>query len=344
MTRLRSLCVATLLALLCLTGCSGGGTGTDATGGGTTDPTANGTTGSNGTNNGSGGGTNGSGNSGSEGFVYVPWGPDDPPIPTQYAGMAASSGTSPNCGGVAESKPEGEFWETVVAVCRAITGDGPWPERTTVPDSPPAPNEYQACLDQELGQMVQAALRWHADNPNRRPVVSYPSSSSRSSCQARIYNVRVLTADDLVSGEGYPEGKVGIAITGSALDQDPTLTVDGGSVEFTGDFNVDQPPGDGLTTLVVLALAQPQPRTATIRVETYRGVLEATVDLPGAEESSGTTHGSTSTTDESTPTSDSTESPASTDTSIGTSTGTSTETLSAAGLPAQSGQSSNAVS
>jgi hypothetical protein len=333
MTRLRSLCVATLLALLCLTACSGGGAGTDASGGGTADSTtANGTTGSN--------GTNGSGNSGSEGFAYVPWGPDDPPIPTQYAAMAASSGTSPNCGGVAESKPEGEFWETVVAVCRAITGDGPWPERTTVPDPPPAPNEYQACLDQELSQMVQAALRWHADNPSRRPVVSYPSASSRSPCQARIYNVRVLTADDLVSGEGYPEGKVGIAITGSALDQDPTVTVDGDSVEFTGDFNVDQPPGDGLTTLVVLAPAPPQPRTATIRVETYRGVLEATADLPGAEESSPTTQGPTSTTEESTPTSDSTESPASTDTS----TGTSTETSSAAEPSAPSGKSSNAVS
>src|SRR5688500_15542210 len=27
-----------------------------------------------------------------DGFVYIPWGPDDPPIPSEYAALAASAG------------------------------------------------------------------------------------------------------------------------------------------------------------------------------------------------------------------------------------------------------------
>jgi hypothetical protein len=114
-------------------------------------------------------------------------------------------------------------------------------------------------------------------------VVSYASESSTSPCQARIYEVRVLSPEDLNPGESLP-GKIGVAITGSAMDQDPSVTVDGQPVEFTGDFNVDQPPGDGLTTVVVLVPATPEPRTAKIRVSTYRAALEATVELPGSEE------------------------------------------------------------
>ena len=42
--------------------------------------------------------------------------------------------------------------------------------------------------------MLGRALSWHADNPGRRPVISYPSQSSTSPCQSRIYGVQVLTA------------------------------------------------------------------------------------------------------------------------------------------------------
>jgi hypothetical protein len=288
---------AAMLLVFCVSACGGSGPGAsgpaspgsaDTPAGSSGHPSGKG----NGTAetsppNGGGGSGGGGGGADDEGFAYAPWGPDDPPIPTQYAALAASAGSEPRCDDLAGAQPGGAFWETALGVCRAITGDGDWPETTTVPAPPPALNAYQACLDEELTGMLERALRWHADHPGQRPIVTYPSGSSRSPCQARIYEVRVLDEADVDPDEGHPAG-VGLAITGSAMDQDPSVTVDGQPAEFTRDFNIDQPEGDGLTTLVVLAPADEKPRTATIEVSTYRGRLVASVDLPASSPSPDT--------------------------------------------------------
>lgn len=60
---------------------------------------------------------------GDDSIDYMNWGPDDPPIPGQYASLAASSSRSLECDGAEELGPSDEFWRTVVAVCRALTGE-----------------------------------------------------------------------------------------------------------------------------------------------------------------------------------------------------------------------------
>ena len=285
MRRALALAVVSLLALAA--GCSGeGGSAGDetsqtvATGTGTTSGS---TTSSPATSTGSGTSTETTTTAtadGDDGFEYVPWGPDDPPIPGHYAAMAASSGTAPRCDDVADQQPEAAFWFTVVEVCRALAEGGPWPESTEVPAPPPPENAYIACVDTELRQMVERALRWHADNPGRLPDVRYPASSERSLCQAHIYDVRVLGEEHLREGEGHPDG-VAVAVTGSSMNSVAEVRVDGEPVELTGDFDVPEP-GDGLTTVVVLAARSSQPRTAQVEVRTDTDVLTTVVELPGA--------------------------------------------------------------
>jgi hypothetical protein len=276
---------ATLMALVCISAC-----GADA--GSATNPDSESSVSASGnetgasrtpTGNATGGSKTGGSDDRAAGFPYTPWGPDDPPIPGQYAALAASPGTPPRCDAVADAQPGGAFWATAVAVCRAISGEGPWPATTTVP-APPAPaNPYQACLDDELRAMLERALAWRAENPDRQPKVSYPDKSSRSPCQSRIYDVKVLGAADLDPGEGQPDG-IALAVTGTGMEGDVSVTVDGIPAEFSGDFTVPDP-GAGLTTVVVLTAQPPTPRSARVQVSTERGSLVATVELPGSEPS-----------------------------------------------------------
>jgi len=230
-----------------------------------------------------GGSGGGGGGKGDKGFKYVPWGPNDPPIPEQYAVLAATGGKPPNCDGLADVKPEGAFWQAALAVCRAIVEGATWPATTTVPEPPPDANKYEVCLNAELTEMLKRALRWQADNPGRQPAVEYPAESTISPCQARIYEVRVLGEAELDASESRLPDGVPLAITGSAMDRDPlTVTVDGQLAEFTGDFLVPAPDGDGLATVVVLAPPADQPHTAEIVVSTFRGRIATTVKLPGS--------------------------------------------------------------
>src|SRR5687768_2590877 len=52
-----------------------------------------------------------------EPVASVPWGPNDPPIPGQYAALAVTSGHELDCDSVDEQAPDNDFWTTVVAVC-----------------------------------------------------------------------------------------------------------------------------------------------------------------------------------------------------------------------------------
>jgi hypothetical protein len=222
--------------------------------------------------------TSSSSSDGDDGFPYPPWGPDDPPIPGQYAALAAAPGQPPRCAAVADAQPGGDFWATAVAVCRAITAAGPWPAKTTVPRPPTTNNAYETCLDAELSTMLKRALSWHAAHPGRKPKVRFPSRTTTSPCQLRIYDVRVLGAGDLVQGEKQPEG-LALAITAAGANGDVNVRVDGQPVEFTSAFDVAAP-GDGLETIVVIAAGSDQPRKATIELPSDRGRLVTTVELP----------------------------------------------------------------
>lgn len=231
------------------------------------------------------------GGGGDDGFAYTPWGPDDPPIPTQYAVLAASTGHPPRCSDLSDNSPGGTFWSTVLEVCDAITGAGPWPQADAAPPPPDAENAYQACLNTELSDMLDRALRWHALNPGARPVVAYPARSSRSPCQYRIYGIDVLGPRSSFSGES-PAGKVPLAILVGGIEGTPddlVVTVDGARAEETSDYFV-QEPGDGMTALFVLADQTLQPHRAVVAVSFGGRTMTSSVDLPGgAPISSATT-------------------------------------------------------
>lgn len=227
-------------------------------------------------------------------FAYVPWGPDDPPVPQRYASLAAASPTGADCAGAGGVALAGPFWDLAVQVCRAIAGQGPWPSGTTVPPPPAAKNAYEACLDAELAAMLQRALRWRAANPQATaPAISYPARGALSPCQVTIFEARVLgTADPLHPGGAVPAGSLAVAVFAGSADGESTVSVDGRPVDV-----VEVEPSSGSATLVVLVPAPPQARTVPLAVSTTRGVLTSTVALPAATATTppSTGHGSPST-------------------------------------------------
>ena len=291
MARRAFLGIAALLVALYVSACGAAGGG-DESGGdqstmGSASPSGSGSGGSGGSGGGNGngstggnGGGGGGGGGGDDGFEYTPWGPDDPPIPGQYAALAVTSSQDLRCEAMAEQAPGGEFWVVAEGVCSTIRDGTEWAGTPSVPSPPDAENEYQDCLNAELAAMIERALRWYADNPGRQPEVAYAGNSAVSPCQARIYAVEVLPPDAAEPGENEA-GKIAVAVTApSGRDGDLTVTVGGQPAEVTGDFNVPDP-GDGLQTVVVLFDPQPQPRQVTLEVSNGRGPMSASVQLPG---------------------------------------------------------------
>lgn len=229
-------------------------------------------------------------------FAYVPWGPDDPPVPQRYASMAAMSSTTARCDDTQGNAIPSPFWDLAVSVCRAVAGEGPWPSATSVPPPPPPKNAYEACLDAELAAMLQRAVRWRAANPGATaPQVRYPARSALSPCQTRVFETRVLPDDGRYA---VPPGFLAVLVFAGSADAASTVTVDGQPAEV---FDVE--PASGSAALVVLVLAPAQAKTVPVAVTTTRGVLTSTVALPAATlatsttapPSSGTPTGGTST-------------------------------------------------
>jgi hypothetical protein len=258
--------LASMLLLLMSCNSPDEGGGTDAS------PTASS---SNGNNNGNGNGNNGNGGSG--GFSYLPWGPDDPPIPGQYAAFAATSSQDLRCESVDSEAPGGAFWDLAAAVCRAIRDNAGWPSTTTVPKPPDTPNAIQDCLDTELAAMLKRALHWHADNPGKQPEISYPSASAMSPCRYRIYNVQLITDE-------HTGAAIAVKITVPAGTEAFTVTVD---EQHVNDDDVDNTQQDnGLNELVVWLKASSEPRTIRLAVSNGRGTDSTSVDLPSASNTS----------------------------------------------------------
>jgi hypothetical protein len=218
-----------------------------------------------------------------EAFAYVPWGPDDPPVPQRYASLAATSSTAARCDDSQANAIPSAFWDLAVGVCRAVVGAGPWPSTTSVPAPPPPKNAYEACLDAELAAMLQRALRWRAAHPHASvPQVRYPARGALSPCQTRIFETRVLA--DGESPFAIPTGQVAVLVFAGSADVASTLTVDGRPAEV-----LDVEPASGAATLIVLVPAPAQAKTVPVAVTTTRGVLTSTVALPAANLSTSTT-------------------------------------------------------
>jgi hypothetical protein len=231
---------------------------------------------------------------------YPQWGPDDPLIPGQYGALAATAGQPPDCDAVEEQKPsDDDFWAAVVAVCRAITGQGDWPAR--VPPPPEAPNGFQDCLNGELQVMLTDALDWHDSHPGATPKVVYPKRSAHSACILHIYEANVFPANT----ENHPEGGVVVEMQVPGLNgnENPPVRIDGMEVPIDQDFGG---PGDGLSNGEVFLAAPIDEHQATLEIDTPIGTLTTKIDLPRVDTASTGSSGTDTTVDTEVTTSSST--------------------------------------
>lgn len=210
---------------------------------------------------------------------YVPWGPDDPPIPGQYAALAASSIDGLNCDAVDQEAPQSPFWSTVVGVCRALKDDAEWPASPSF-EPPPAANGFQDCLNNELADVLRALFAWRDTHPGAEPRIEYPISSARSPCQRRIYNAAVF---EIPPDPMHPTGGVIVELNVPGLndgDSSPEVLVDGNRVALEDDFSGGD---DGLSFGQVYIPAPIDGHTATIEVKDSGYVRTTTVELPDVE-------------------------------------------------------------
>ena len=214
------------------------------------------------------------GNGGNDESVpSVPWGPDDPPIPGQYAALAVSSADDLECEAIEQEAPESDFWTTVGGVCRALKGDADWPTSGSL-DPPPGENRYQDCLNGELAAMIAALFEWRDEHPGAEPKVSYPSRSARSPCQLHVYEASVLPPDG-----SYPTPGVVVRLHVADIvgDDPPEVLVDGEPVVIWEGFSERD---DLLLAGEVFIPAPIEAHEATIVVKTGFGDATGTVTLP----------------------------------------------------------------
>jgi hypothetical protein len=223
----------------------------------------------------------------------VPWGPNDPPIPGQYAALAVSSTDNLDCDAVGQQAPDSDFWATVVEVCRALKGDAEWPTSGSL-DPPPAENGYQDCLNRELATMLEALFEWRDEHPGAEPKVAYPPGSARSPCTLHVYDASAFSVSPDAS---HPTGGVVVELYVAALDEgdSPEVLVDGEPVEVLEDFSGG---GDGLLIGEVFIPAPIDAHEATIVVKADFGDVTGAVLLPDVQLSteSGSQTGSPTTT------------------------------------------------
>ena len=258
--------VLVLTLLLLLTSCGGGGGGT---GSGATNGTTGSTTGSDPTT------------PPDEPVSFVPWGPDDPPIPGQYASLAVTSADGLDCDSIDQQAPDNDFWSTVVGVCRALRGDAAWPTTRTL-EPLPAENGYQDCLNRELAATMAALFAWHDEHPGAQPKVSYPAGSDRSPCTFRVYEASAFP------DPSDPSGGVIVELYVAGLDEDssPQVLVDGEPVELRDNFSGE---GDGVLLGELFIPAPIEAHDATIVVKADFGDVKGSVALPDVQVTTNTT-------------------------------------------------------
>jgi hypothetical protein len=177
----------------------------------------------------------------------------------------------------------------VVGACHALKGNADWPTNGTL-DPPPAANEFQDCLNDELATMLRALFAWRDAHPGAQPEVAYPPTSARSPCESRIYNAAVFEVQPDTS---HPTAGVVVELNVPGLidgDPSPVVRVDGKATALEDDFDGGD---DGLSFGQIYIPAPIEAHSSTIVVDAYFGPVSTTVELPDVE---ATDDGSSTTT------------------------------------------------
>jgi hypothetical protein len=126
-----------------------------------------------------------------EPVVWVPTGPGDPLIPGQYGGLV-QQGDCDQLRGGPDGEAQGSFWDVARQVCLAVTTGAEWPAVDAAPPAPDADGPFLNCLDKEVSAVIDAALAWHRQHPDRQPKVSYAKANALSPCERLIYGLTAV--------------------------------------------------------------------------------------------------------------------------------------------------------
>ena len=134
----------------------------------------------------------------------MPTGPGDPLIPGQYGGLVQEGDCDQLRGGPG-GDVQGSFWDVARQVCLAVTTGAEWPAVDTAPPPPEADGPFLNCLDQEIDDVVRAALAWHREHPDSQPKVAYAKAGALSPCELPMYGMTAV----LVGEQDFDGGSVG---------------------------------------------------------------------------------------------------------------------------------------
>ena len=209
-------------------------------------------------------------------------------IPKQYAALQPGADDEFDCETIARLVSEGEltgFWPTLAQLCLTIRDGAPWPDDSSPLAPPPAENDFQNCLNNELATMLQAAMAWHRQHPGAAPYVDYPPYGSLSPCDQRLYGYSTEEYTD----NDHPGGGLKIELNVPGLPDSrkkPPVLVDGVAVEYLDNFSDEN---TGVGNGAVFLPAPVTAHEATLVVERDIGTLQVTIDVPDVSVTSTTT-------------------------------------------------------
>lgn len=149
---------------------------------------------------GGGGGDNAGGDGGTsdKGVAWVPFGPQDPSIPTPTWPVynAFASGDCSRLASVLPSNDVGDYGKLMLAVCQAAV-DGQTDKWDTAESLAGADAGGLAndCVEPLVQGAVERALTWHRDHPDLAPQVKLQPAGEQTECGAQAASANAQNGD-----------------------------------------------------------------------------------------------------------------------------------------------------
>jgi hypothetical protein len=207
----------------------------------------------------------------------VQWGPDSPPIPSQYRVWSPSEFGQLQCE-LSSEGPQGDpFWDLAASVCWALRADGEWPSTADVPSPPPAPSAFHLCLDDELRAFLQEVLSWRLSHPGQTLELRLPSAGARSPCQRSLFDVDVVVEREAETCELNPPWfKITMIAPGAPAQR---TSVSGEIVDDVTICSSDDEQ-NGFYEVFIAIHERAAGSEVTINVASVYGALSTTLELP----------------------------------------------------------------
>jgi len=232
------------------------------------------------------------------GFCWAlqgPADPDDPPDSSWYAVMQEAG--NGNCSrlrsevpGQGSGGPPPALWRALAAVCAAaVEGDE---SQWTTAEEEATGVHASGCLERAALDLLERALAWHQENPDRTPRVTVPGKAATTAC---FEITGVSNADGTGDGaelQGSVDGGTPLIIAGRGIE-DPDQVLIGGRPAVIGSSG---PEGASVIEVEVMTPSATAPGAARIELwKNGRGAIaEETFLYTDASGSNGASSSSTS--------------------------------------------------